>query len=361
MVDKTRTALIFGISGIVGRNLAEHLLNKGGWNVVGVSRTPLNGVSGLKSVTCDLNQPDGVRRALESAADATHMFFCTWNRRPTEHENCVVNGGMLKAALEGATANAKIRHAALVTGLKHYLGSFENYLSHTLDTPFSEEQERLPGENFYYTQEDILFDFSTRYGFTWSVARPHTIIGYAPGNAMNLGTSIAVYATICRETGLPFVFPGSVQAYEGLVDMTDARILAHHLEWEATSPVAENRAFNVVNGDYFRWKKMWGRIAQHFGIDAAPYPGTATPLVTYLAGRDDDWRRICKKHDLKFDVLSEIAPWWHVDADLGRTQECITDMSRSREAGFLEYCNTWRSFKQLFERLQSESLIPEIH
>ncbi len=58
-------------------------------------------------------------------------------------------------------------------------------------------------------REDEVFAAATRDGFCWSVHRPHTIIGKAVGNAMNMGTTLAVYATICRETGRPFRFPGS--------------------------------------------------------------------------------------------------------------------------------------------------------
>ena len=57
-------------------------------------------------------------------------------------------------ALEGAK---NLKHAALVTGTKHYLGPFESYGKTMAETPFREDQPRLPGENFYYTQEDILF------------------------------------------------------------------------------------------------------------------------------------------------------------------------------------------------------------
>ena len=49
-----------------------------------------------------------------------------------------------------------------------------------------------------------MFAAAARDGFGWSVHRPHTIIGYALGNAMNMGTTLAAYATICKETGRPF-------------------------------------------------------------------------------------------------------------------------------------------------------------
>lgn len=38
-------------------------------------------------------------------------------------------------------------------------------------------------------------------GFTWSVHRPHTLIGYTVGNQMNMAATLAAYAAICRETG----------------------------------------------------------------------------------------------------------------------------------------------------------------
>jgi hypothetical protein len=71
---------------------------------------------------------------------------------------------------------------------------------------------------------------ATRDGFTLSVHRPDTVIGYAPGNAMNMGQNLAIYATLSRHTGQPFVFPRSAVQWNGLTDMTDARVLARHLE-----------------------------------------------------------------------------------------------------------------------------------
>ena len=41
---------------------------------------------------------------------------------------------------------------------------------------------RQPYPNFYYDQEDVVFDRAQKKGFTWSVARPHTMIGFAPNN-----------------------------------------------------------------------------------------------------------------------------------------------------------------------------------
>jgi nucleoside-diphosphate-sugar epimerase len=162
---------------------------------------------------------------------------------------------MVRNLLDALRPGGSVRHVALVTGLKHYLGPFEAYaLGEDAITPFREDQPRLDLPNFYYAQEDEVFAAAARDGFGWSVHRPSTMIGMAPGNAMNIGTTLAVYAAICRETGRPFAFPGSVTQWERLSDLTDARLLAAHVRWAITTPAAANEAFNVVNGDGVRWR-----------------------------------------------------------------------------------------------------------
>jgi hypothetical protein len=147
---------------------------------------------------------------------------------------------------------------------------------------------------------------------------------------MNMGTTLAVYASICRETGRPFVFPGSAVQWNGLTDMTDARLLARHLEWASTTQAARNEAFNVVNGDVFRWNWMWPRLAHWFGIEAAPFPQQTRPLERQLEGAEAVWAEIAKRYDLAEPDLNVLASAWHTDADLGRPIEVVTDMSKSR-------------------------------
>jgi len=271
-----------------------------------------------------------------------------------------VNSAMVRNLLDALRAStAKPRHVALVTGLKHYLGPFEAYGKGALpQTPFREDQGRLDVENFYYAQEDEVFAAAARDGFLWSVHRPHTVIGKAVGNAMNMGTTLAVYATICRETGRPFRFPGSTAQWNGLTDMTDASLLARHLLWAAETPGAANEAFNVVNGDVFRWSWMWGRIAAWFGLDPAPFDGSVVPLQTQMADDCDLWRRIAGREGLMESDLSRLASPWHTDADLGRPIEVVTDMSKSRRLGFTTYQPTDDSFIRLFEQLRADRLIP---
>jgi hypothetical protein len=103
---------------------------------------------------------------------------------------------------------------------------------------------------------------------------------------------------------------------------------------------------------------MWTRLADWFGLQPARFPGDVTPLERQLADAGPLWADIARKHDLVEKDLSVLASAWHTDADLGRPIEVVTDMSRSRKLGFLDYQATEDSFFDLFSRLRGARIIP---
>jgi nucleoside-diphosphate-sugar epimerase len=338
-------------------NLASHLAEQEDWDIYGLARRAAAS-EGIKSVTADLRQPDSLRAALQDVKPS-HVFITMWMRQGTEAENIRINSAMVRNLLDAISPAGSVEHVALVTGLKHCLGPVESYGKGQLPaTPFREEQGRLDVENFYYAQEDEVFAAAERDGFSWSVHRPHTIIGYAVGNAMNMGITLATYATICREMGRPFVFPGSATQWNSLTHMTDARLLARHLPWTSTTPSAKNEVFNVVNGDVFRWQWMRGRIAEWFGLEPASFPEGEMPLEEQLADAAPIWADIAHKYLLAEPDLNVRASAWHTDADLGRPIEVLTDMGKSRKLGFLNFQATDDSFCELFAALHQARLIP---
>ena len=349
-------ALVVGVTGISGGNLAERLMS-GGWEVAGICRNPQDLDERIAPLAADLLDAEAVASAVRGTAP-THVFYTTWSRCATEAENCDVNGRMLRNLLDAVAAEGTVRHVALVTGLKHYLGPFEAYAKVQPDTPFSEEQARLPYENFYYVQEDILFAAAERDGFTWTVHRPHTLIGWALGNAMNMGVTLAVYAAICRETGRPFRYPGSREQWEAVTDVTDAGLLAEHLVWASTTTAAENTALNIVNGDVFRWRRLWPRLAAALEVEPIGFDGEPAPLEQQMSDAAEIWPEIVRKHGLRETDVDRLASWWHTDADLGRTIETFTDMGRSRRLGFDGVRDSESSFVDLFARLREARIVP---
>ena len=174
---------------------------------------------------------------------------------------------------------------------------------------------------------------------------------------MNMGVTLAVYASICRETAQPFVFPGSRFQWNALTDVTDARLLAQHLEWASITPAARNQAFNVVNGDVFRWRWLWPQLAAYFGVTPTEPPAEPARLENSMTGIAPIWQKIAQKHGLSESRVDKLASWWHTDGDLGREIECVNDMTKSRILGFNNYQSTPASFFSLFDRLREEKII----
>ena len=354
----TNIALVVGSTGITGSNLAESLISKD-WTTYGLARNPRTDIAGLRPIAADLLDKSDLSDKLRDVAP-THVFFTTWMRNETEAENIRVNSALVRNLLDALSARKTVQHVALVTGLKHYLGPFEAYAkSGTLpETPVREEHPRLGIDNFYYAQEDEVYAAADRDGFTWSIHRPHTVIGHAVGNLMNMGSTLAVYASICKETGRPFRFPGSAAQWEGISDVTDAQILAEQMIWAATTDAAHNEAFNIANGDVFRWKWLWKQIADWFGVEPVGFDGSIHPLETEMEGNAQLWQEIAARYQLKEPALNRVSNAWHTDLDLGRPMEVMTDMSKSRKLGFTEYKATRDSFIELFGKLRAEKLIP---
>src|SRR5579859_1369988 len=112
----TRRALIAGVTGLIGSNLAEHLIPKN-WDVFGLARKPNSGVRGVKPIAADLLDPAALRNSLADLGP-THVFFTTWVRRETEEENVAANGALVRNVLEALQQSRTLQHVALVTGLK---------------------------------------------------------------------------------------------------------------------------------------------------------------------------------------------------------------------------------------------------
>lgn len=355
-----RVALVIGSTGIVGSALVE-LLIENGWQVRGVSRGSGPSGGALQHIPVDVTLASETSAVFARAArGVTHVFFTAWSRRESEAENIAVNGAIVRnvlAALPDSPA-----HVSLVTGLKHYLGPFEAYAATGgLETPLRETMARVSAPNFYYAQEDALFEFADKHGIHWNVHRPHTVIGLGLGHAMNMGVTLATYASLCKHRGRPFTFPGSVTQWRCLTDMTDAQQLAAHIIWATETPAATDMALNIVNGDVFRWSWMWAQIAGYFGVSPGPPPAEGLPprpLDECMAGDAAAWRELSTKHDLVEPDLLRLASPWHTDADLGRPVEVVTDMSRSRTLGFTGYVDSRAAFFRLFDTLRAGRVIP---
>src|SRR5690606_22621973 len=127
---------------------------------------------------------------------------------------------------------------------------------------------------------------AARAGWSWTAARPHAVCGYARGNPLNLAAVLAIYASLRHAAGEPLAFPATAASYEMRFNVCDSELLARASIWCATTPQCANEAFNINNGDVFRWQEIWPALADFFGLEPAGPQGQRLP--EYLAARADE-------------------------------------------------------------------------
>uniref|UniRef100_F4CF03 NAD-dependent epimerase/dehydratase n=1 Tax=Sphingobacterium sp. (strain 21) TaxID=743722 RepID=F4CF03_SPHS2 len=346
------TALVVGASGVIGKKLIEFLLDNGAWNVIGLSRKGGEGGGRLKNLAIDLLDREDTEEKLRNCNLVTHIFYAAYQDRPSWEALVQPNLDMLINLMDAVEPVAtNLQHVSLMQGYKVYgahLGPFK--------TPAKEEDAGFMPPEFNLSQQHFLEERQRGKNWTWSAIRPSVVGGASLGNPMNLALLIAIYASISKELKLPLRFPGKPGAYHSLMEMTDAGLLAKATVWAATEPANANQAFNIANGDLFRWKDLWPKIAQYFEMPVGS--PLHLPLQTVMSDKGSLWEKMQSNYNLprlKYDQLSN---WAFGDFVFSWDYDFFADSSKSRRSGFHEYVDTEKMFLKLFDEFRAQGIIP---
>ncbi|MGW4339477.1 SDR family oxidoreductase [Rhodococcus koreensis] len=349
---KRRVAVVVGARGVIGGNLIDHLEATGEWDVIGLSRRGGTDTDRVRHIAVDLLDAADAAEKLGELHEATHIFYAAYQDRPSWAELVAPNVAMLANtvnALEPVAAG--LEHISLMQGYKVYgahLGPFK--------TPARESDPPHMPPEFNVDQQQFLEDRQRGKRWTWSAIRPSVVCGFALGNPMNLALVIAVYATMSKELGVPLRFPGKPGAYTSLIEMTDAGLLAEATVWAATIPECANQAFNITNGDLFRWDEMLPKIADFFELDVAPPLPMSMDVV--MADKEPVWNGLVAKHGLAPTPYSDVSSWAFGDFVFGWDYDVIADGSEARRFGFHRHVETEQMFLDIFRDLRARKIIP---
>ncbi|MDQ0998309.1 nucleoside-diphosphate-sugar epimerase [Phyllobacterium ifriqiyense] len=352
MTEKTKKAVVVGANGIIGSNLIAHLVELGDWDIVGLSRRGGETVGKVSHIAVDLLNAAEAKAKLSHLTNITHIFYAAYQDRPSWAELVAPNLAMLVNVVNAIEPIApSLEHISLMQGYKVYgahLGPFK--------TPARETDANHMPPEFNIDQQDFLEALQKGKSWNWSALRPSVVIGFALGNPMNLASVIAVYASMSKELGIPLRFPGKPGAYHSLLEMTDAGLLARATVFIATNPQCGNQAFNINNGDLFRWSELWPRIAQYFGLDVAP--PLPMSLNVIMADKAKLWEQMVEKHSLAPTPYSDVSAWGFGDFVFGWDYDFFADGTKLRRAGFHEYIHTEEMFLRVFDDLKARKIIP---
>ncbi|MEO8718830.1 MAG: SDR family oxidoreductase [Burkholderiales bacterium] len=348
------TAVVVGAQGVIGRYIVDKFAALPDWKVIGLSRRQGTDAPRVRHISVDLLDPADARARLGGLTDVTHVFFAAFQpgSGPAADfaKNVAANLGLLVNAVSPIDhASNKLERVVLVTGTKYYgshLGPFK--------TPAREDDPRHAGANYYFDQIDWLTAFQKGKRWNWTELRPQTLCGFAPGTAMSIVSVIAVYAAMRKELGLALAFPG--KAWSSLYQVTESAHLADAAYWAATESRCANQAYNITNGDYFRWRHVWPKIAAAFEMSVAePQPHA---LVEFMADKAPLWDAMVKKHGLKPYRFNEVVAWPFGDYVFNCDYDVMTSVTKSRQHGFHAVVDSEEMFARLLARFRAEKIVP---
>lgn len=348
-----RRAVVLGAEGMIGTYMREALLEDG-WEVAGVARRESSlDHERYTHIRADLLDAESLPAAFSVFPDATHVFYAGMVIAPSRAAEIEPNLALLVNGVEAVEATSKVlEHVCLFEGGKWYgcnLGPFK--------TPAYEDDPRIIPPMFYYDQEDYLRSRrESGAPWHWSSLRPEGVGGVSLGTPQGLLLVLVIYALISRELGVPLRFPGTPETADALYEMTDARLLARAAIHTATTEACRDEAFNVTNGDSFRWRDMFPYVAQLLGME---YAGVQTiRLGEVMADKGAVWDRIVARHGLAQNSLEKLATWQIGDNLFNWGWDNVRSTIKLRKTGFDDCIDSREMMRDVVQKMVDLRIIP---
>lgn len=354
--------LVVGATGVAGSAFVEHVLKQQAcgacnWRLTGVTRRADQVLPNANSLSKadNLSQRVSYIQAdliddysnISCLRDVTHVVFAGFVPAADFAKQLAPNRQILSNCIKALQA-CPLQRIVLIQGMKYYgshLGAFK--------TPAREDDPRHEGENYYYAQQDFL----ETCGVEWTCLRPHVICGTTSiGTPQNILTVIGAYASLMKASGNPLCWPGTEQSFAAINQATDASLLARAITWSLESPGASNQAFNVTNGDFFRWQHLWPKIADLFAIPTGPVAmQNLSEVMPPLSGL---WQQLVQQNELKPHSIEAIANWSFADYILRTGWDVMANTTKIRQAGFNDCLDTEKMYLDHLAALQAQQILP---
>src|SRR5271167_626159 len=225
-----RQILLVGPYGVLGTGVVDAVEENPKWRIITAARRPAptyRAQAAPHHISVDLMDREGTTKAFADLNMVTDLVFAAYVEKPTMAETVEPNARMLKNTLDGLAARSvPLQRIMLAGGAKSYgfsLGAF--------NAPAKETEPRLIAPIHYHQQEDIVAEWAAKNGASWTVLRPHLVMGPSINSPMNLVTSLATYAAMSCELGLPLRFPGTKEGWNTLQETTDAELFGRATLW----------------------------------------------------------------------------------------------------------------------------------
>ncbi|GME31383.1 Nad-dependent epimerase dehydratase [Neofusicoccum parvum] len=358
--NTAKVAFVSGANGISGHAIVEQLIRKPKteWRKIVVSsRRALPNYwidPRVEFVAVDFLDPkEEVEAKLKRVCkDVTHAFYTSYIHEDDFKKLRDWNVPLFRSfidVIDSVCPNLERHYGA-------HLGPVKVPL--TEDIPRYDDQ----GYNFYYSQEDYLFEVQKRRG-TWShnIIRPNGIVGFTPHS---------LYFIISRELGEDGMFPGNKFFYDSIDDMSYAPSIADMSIWAVTQEHCKDEAFNHCNGDVIVWRYFWPQLGRYFGLDI-PEPKFAktqersntldneVDMYEWAKDKKPVWEAIVKKYGGNPKAI-EWGTWGFFGWATGKSWLTIGTTQKARKFGWTRMDDTYESWRETFRSLENAGIIPRM-
>ncbi len=358
-----KTVLVAGASGVVGVAAVRHFSSLPEVDVIALSRRKPHDRIAARWLSVDLRDRSASQSHAQEFARVTHLVYAALFEKPNllagwrEADQIATNAMMFSNMLDVLCSSSRdLRHITLLQGTKAY-----GIHVRAIPTPAREDRdESYDIPNFYWQQESALKAKAAERGFSWTIFRPQGIFGESFGSAMNVIAALGTYAAVLKDDGEPLHYPGGDP---NIMEATDSGVLARAIAWAGETSGASGQAYNITNGDVFRWQEVWPAIAEACGMP----PGDTRPmsLTDEMPRRSRQWDRIRGRHNLVAPALMDFVglSFQFADSMLGygdptRAAPGIVSTVKIRQAGFTETLDTEKMLRTWFRSFQAKQLLP---
>ncbi|KAI1079808.1 hypothetical protein F5B20DRAFT_153144 [Whalleya microplaca] len=389
----SKTALVFGASGISGWAFVNEIINQypshGTWSRVhALTNRPISREAALWPDSAILNLVSGIdllrstQGELEAALKdkipdidkVTHVYYLAYkssSERPTEVQE---NLTMLKQAVTALDVlSPALEFVVLQTGCKHYGAHlFDGRPKDIIYPPLKESLPRLPPpfqDLFYYAQLDWLTPYAAQKKWGWCETRPDCIVGFVPNqNVHGIATSLGVFLSLFREIygqGAECPFPGTAKSWVALSNDSSSDICARQaIHVSLTPPWSQSKgeAYNVADSRTpSSWREKWPIVCSLFGLKGVKVEqDSPVEIRAFIRENFSTWEAMEKKYGLQSGhadspiTLAGLEFAFMTMFDFDRQY----DMTKIYNTGFSEEKDTRQAWGDSFDRMKKARIIP---
>jgi hypothetical protein len=186
-----KVAFVNGANGVTGEYMVAQLATEPEWTqIVATSRRPPNNLPSdprVRFEQADLNvDADAVKQLLVKwglAGTVTHFFHMAYIHHDTFEKQYEYNVPFFRNVLTAVEAlnRESLQRVLLQTGAKHYGVAKRDPPPGPIVEELGRVETGVP--NFYFPQEDFMFDLQKGKNWSWTVTRPFLVNGFTSGTS----------------------------------------------------------------------------------------------------------------------------------------------------------------------------------